>query len=56
MRCLEETPSRCSFAFQLGSAYFCNAYHHVQIVKMSSRTAESNRRKEALDQEEALSG
>jgi len=56
VRCLEDTPSRCSFAFPLGSAYFCNSYHRFQIAEMYTGMAEANLRKEELDQEAALSG
>jgi hypothetical protein len=56
VRCLEETPSRCSFAFPLGSAHFCISQYRLQIAKMSTGMAQAKPTREALEQAVALSG
>jgi len=53
VRCLEDAPSKCSFAFSLGSAHFCNSPHRFQIAILSDRMTETNQKGEAGDQIEA---
>jgi len=56
VRCLGEASSRCTFAFRVGSAYFCNDPRRLQIVKMSTGMAKADLTREALEEAAALSG
>jgi len=56
VRCLEETPSRCSFAFPVGSAHFCSSRYRLQKAKISTGMAQAKPAREALEQAVAFSG
>lgn len=56
VRCLGEASLRCSYAFPVGSAYFCKSARRIQIAKMSTGMAKAKSTREALERAVALSG
>jgi hypothetical protein len=51
VRCLEETPSRCSFAFPLGSAHFCISHYRLQIAKWQPEWLKQNQQEKRLNKQ-----